>query len=270
MRPALPPPREEVRVRARAAIARCHPCGTTLAQSQPLAAHHRQCGQTANRRVANLAQSQPLAAHHRQCGQTASRRVANLAAAAGRPHPCGVIRSRWAVAAAAAGRPRRCGVIRNQRDRLAAPVLTPMPGPAVRWEWTASLPSARRPWYATPRDGCPSPCRGCNCPLALPTGPPPPAWQGRQVSEPLARKAPKSPGEEKPKKYIKQYEIGTKLGAGAYAKVPPHPNPDPTPRTPPPARHACDARAHTTRVPMRLPHLDVPSCPAAPLPSCRR
>jgi len=42
---------------------------------------------------------------------------------------------------------------------------------------------------------------------------------GRQISEPLARKAPKSPGEEKPKKYIKQYEIGTKLGAGAYAKV---------------------------------------------------
>ena len=242
MRPALPPPREKLRVRARAAIARCHPCGTTLAQSQP------------------------LAAHHRQCGQTASRRVANLAAAAGRPHPCGVIRSPWAVAAAAGGRPRRCGVIRNQRDRPAAPVLTPMPGPAVRWEWTASLPSARPPWYATPHDGCPSPCRGCNCPLALPTGPPPPAWQGRQVSEPLARKAPKSPGEEKPKKYIKQYEIGTKLGAGAYAKVPPPPKPRPNP---------AHAAAGATRVRWRecrcaCPHLDVPSCPAAPLPSCRR
>jgi len=34
-----------------------------------------------------------------------------------------------------------------------------------------------------------------------------------------------SPGEEKPKKYIKQYEIGVKLGAGAYAKVPTPPGP---------------------------------------------
>jgi len=42
---------------------------------------------------------------------------------------------------------------------------------------------------------------------------------GRQISEPLARKVAPSPGEEKPKKYIKQYEIGVKLGAGAYAKV---------------------------------------------------
>jgi len=43
-----------------------------------------------------------------------------------------------------------------------------------------------------------------------------------------------SPGEEKPKKYIKQYEIGVKLGAGAYAKVPPHPTRALThpPRTP--------------------------------------
>ena len=88
-------------------------------------------------------------------------------------------------------------------------------------------------------DGCPSLCRGCSCPLALPTGPPPPAWQGRQVSEPLARKAPKSPGEEKPKKYIKQYEIGTKLGAGAYAKVPP----TQTPTQPRARRRRRDTRA---------------------------
>ena len=68
-----------------------------------------------------------------------------------------------------------------------------------------------------------------------PTGPPSPASQGRQISEPLARKVAPSPGEEKPKKYIKQYEIGTKLGAGAYAKVSP-PTP-PGPRPNPRARH---------------------------------
>jgi serine/threonine protein kinase len=40
----------------------------------------------------------------------------------------------------------------------------------------------------------------------------------KQFSEATARKT-KGDGEEKPKKYIKQYEIGRKLGTGAYAKV---------------------------------------------------
>ena len=56
-------------------------------------------------------------------------------------------------------------------------------------------------------------------PPCCPTGPPSPASQGRQISEPLARKVAPSPGEEKPKKYIKQYEMGDILGRGSYAKV---------------------------------------------------
>ena len=73
-------------------------------------------------------------------------------------------------------------------------------------------------WLPTPRPGL-------RMPPCCPTGPPSPASQGRQISEPLARKVAPSPGEEKPKKYIKQYEIGVKLGAGAYAKVPTPPGP---------------------------------------------
>ena len=78
-----------------------------------------------------------------------------------------------------------------------------------------------------------APARAADAPL-LSHRPASPASQGRQISEPLARKVAPSPGEEKPKKYIKQYEIGVKLGAGAYAKVPPHPTRALThpPRTP--------------------------------------
>ena len=115
-------------------------------------------------------------------------------------------------------------------------------------------------WLPTPRPGL-------RMPPCCPTGPPSPASQGRQISEPLARKVAPSPGEEKPKKYIKQYEIGVKLGAGAYAKVlpPPHPGPDP-----PPA-HAGDgvsaaAPAHISTCPAAA----LPRCPAVALPACRR
>ena len=121
-------------------------------------------------------------------------------------------------------------------------------------------------WLPTPRPGL-------RMPPCCPSGPPSPASQGRQISEPLARKVAPSPGEEKPKKYIKQYEIGVKLGAGAYAKVlpPPHPGLTHPPRTPPPPWRACDgvsaaAPAHISTC--RAPPL--PRCPAVALRACRR
>lgn len=206
----------------RAAIARCHPCGTTLAQSQPLAAHHRQCGQTASRRVANL--------------------VAAAEVAAGRPRPCGATRSRWAVVAVV-GRPHPCGATRNQRHR-----------PAVRWEPTMSLRSAHPPWYATPRDGCSRPCQGCSCPLASPPARHLPPFRVDSFRSLSRGRRPKAPARRSPRSTSSSTRSARSWVQAPTQRCPPPP--------PPPRPHPRTRRQHTyphLDLPRR-PAASLPSC----------